>query len=69
MKISKKQLRRIIREEKLKILNEQRNLDQAEQIIYSALLDIQEDLAHRGVDLQRGEFAMVLERALQRFKY
>ena len=69
MKITNHALRQIIKEEKLKILNEQRNLDQAEQIIYSALLDIQEDLAHRGVDLQRGEFAMVLERAMQRFKY
>lgn len=69
MKITNRMLRQIIKEEKLKILNEQRNLDQAAQIIYSALLDIQEDLAHRGIDLQRGEFAMALERAMQRFKY
>ena len=69
MKITNSTLRKIIKEEKLKILNEQRNLDQAAQIIYSALLDIQEDLTHRGVDLQRGEFTMALERAMQRFKY
>ena len=74
MKITKNQLRRIIKEEKQKLLegdlNEQAAtpLEEAAQMVYYALLDVEDELVDRGVELRMGEFAKAIEQAMQRFK-
>lgn len=62
VRITKSQLRRIIREQAGD------GLEEAAQLIYYALLNVEDELVDRGVELRFGEFAKAIEQAMQRFK-
>ena len=42
--------------------------EEAAQMVYYALLDVEDELVDRGVELRMGEFAKAIEQAMQRFK-
>ena len=42
--------------------------EEAAQMIYYALLDVEDELVDRDVELRMGEFAKAIEQAMQRFK-
>ena len=69
MKISKRQLRTIIAEEKARLLNEQDDaIDEAQELIYYALRSAEDDIIRRGIELGPGEFATAVQRAVRRFR-
>lgn len=42
--------------------------EEAAQMVYYALLDVEDELVDRGVELRMGEFAKAIKQAMQRFK-
>jgi hypothetical protein len=73
MKVTKRQLRRIIKEEKQKLVNEYAlgsddAIDEAQELIYYALRSAEDDIENRGIKLGPGEFAKAVERAVGRFR-
>lgn len=67
MKITKRQLQRIIREERTRLNEDESQMEEAQDIIYQALRSAEDDIYRRGIHLMPGEFSKILKRMTMRF--
>lgn len=71
MKITKRQLQRIIKEERAKLNEDESQMsdgyEEAQDLIYHALRSAEDDIYRRGIHLMPGEFSKILKRMAMRF--
>ena len=72
MKITKRQLQRIIKEERARLNEDESQMraeavEEAQDLIYHALRSAEDDIYRRGIHLMPGEFSKILKRMAMRF--